>query len=236
MSNLTKLEFVALDISGNNYYPGFWMLNYTLMLRTWEKISKQIIVHPCRIALSASLQDRAEALIFLRHHLDESLKNEYLIIKDPLVLWQSLQDRYDHHKISLMRICSKKTFTIFHASNVLLQQQYRERRFTKYSELIACLLVAEKNNELFINLVLWGFKHFLKQMLLLPHPIAIDKGTKMGRLGGKDEDVVVVEGVAVVIILEIVTMVPSKIRKAIPIKGSYQIHRQPLARVSLNAN
>ena len=71
-------------------------------------------------------------------------------------------------------------------------------------------------------------------MLLLPHPIAIDKGTKMGRLGGKD--VVVVEGVAVVIILEIITMVPSKIRKAIPIKGSYQIHRQPLARVSLNAN
>ena len=72
-------------------------------------------------------------------------------------------------------------------------------------------------------------------MLLLPHPIAIDKGTKMGRLGGKDENVVVVEGVAVVI-LEIVTMVPSKIRKAIPIKGSYQIHRQPLTRVSLNAN
>ena len=73
-------------------------------------------------------------------------------------------------------------------------------------------------------------------MLLLPHPIAIDKGTKMGRLGGKDEDVVVVEGVAVVIILEIVTPVPSKIRKAIPIKGSCQIHRQPLTRISLNAN
>ena len=48
-------------------------------------------------------------------------------------------------------------------------------------------------------------------MLLLPHPIEIDKGTKMGCLGGKDEDVVVVEGVAVVVILEIVTMVPSKI-------------------------
>ena len=29
------------------------MLNYTLMLQTWEKISKQIIVHPCRIVLSA---------------------------------------------------------------------------------------------------------------------------------------------------------------------------------------
>ena len=42
----------------------------------------------------------------------------------------------------------EKTFTMFHASNVLLQQQYQERRFTKYSELISCLLVAEQNNEL----------------------------------------------------------------------------------------
>ena len=73
-------------------------------------------------------------------------------------------------------------------------------------------------------------------MLLLLHPIAIDKGKKMGCLGGKDEDVVVVEGVAVVIILEIVTMVPSKIRKSIAIKGSSQIYRQPQTRISLNAN
>ncbi|KAL5788145.1 hypothetical protein ACOSP7_005094 [Xanthoceras sorbifolium] len=45
----------------------------------------------------------------------------------------------------------EKTFTTFHASNILLQQQYRERRFTKYSQLIACLLVAEKNNELLLK-------------------------------------------------------------------------------------
>ena len=42
----------------------------------------------------------------------------------------------------------EKTYTTFHASNMLLQQQYRERRFTKYSKLIACLLVAKQNNEL----------------------------------------------------------------------------------------
>ena len=41
----------------------------------------------------------------------------------------------------------EKTFTTFHASDVLLQQQYREHRFTKYSKLILCLLVAEQNNE-----------------------------------------------------------------------------------------
>ena len=30
----------------------------------------------------------------------------------------------------------EKTFTTFHALNVLLQKQYRERRFTRYLELI----------------------------------------------------------------------------------------------------
>ena len=45
----------------------------------------------------------------------------------------------------------EKTYTTFHASNMLLQQQYIERCFTKYYELIACLLVAEQNNELLLK-------------------------------------------------------------------------------------
>nr|GEZ89669.1 hypothetical protein [Tanacetum cinerariifolium] len=42
----------------------------------------------------------------------------------------------------------EKTFSTFHASNMLLQKQYRERGFKKYCDLISCLLVAEQNNEL----------------------------------------------------------------------------------------
>ena len=131
-------------------------------------------------------------MIFLRHHLDEGLKNEYFTIKDPLVLWKNLKERYDHQKTvilhkarydlmhlglqdfktvaeynsALFKISSKlqlcgekiteldmleKTYTAFHASNVLLQQQYRERRFEKYYELISCLLVDEQNNELLLQ-------------------------------------------------------------------------------------
>ena len=45
----------------------------------------------------------------------------------------------------------EKTFTKFHALNMLLQQQYRERKFEKYSKLISCLLVAEQNNELLLR-------------------------------------------------------------------------------------
>ena len=70
------------------------------------------------------------------------------------------------YNFTLFKICSKlllcrekvtdedmleKTFFTFHVSNMLLQQQYREIRFKKYSELISCLLVAKQNNELLMK-------------------------------------------------------------------------------------
>ncbi|XP_070026048.1 uncharacterized protein [Nicotiana sylvestris] len=117
-----------------------------------------------------STQDCAKALIFLRHHLDERLKIEYLIVKDPLLLWNDLKEIYDNvmlvtlpqaqydwallrlqdfksvseYNSTMFRITSKlklcgesitdydmleKTFTMFHASNMVLQQQYRDKRF-----------------------------------------------------------------------------------------------------------
>ncbi|VVA39098.1 PREDICTED: zinc finger, partial [Prunus dulcis] len=58
MSNLAKIDFTALDISGKNYLT--WVLNAEI-----------------------HLQDRAEAMIFLRRHLHGGLKTEYLGVKDP---------------------------------------------------------------------------------------------------------------------------------------------------------
>jgi hypothetical protein len=61
---------------------------------------------------------------------------------------------------SQLRLCGEnvtdeamleKTFSPFHASNLLLQQQYRARQFKKYSELISCLMVAEQNELLLKN-------------------------------------------------------------------------------------
>ena len=61
---------------------------------------------------------------------------------------------------SQMKLCGEtiteedmleKIFSTFHALNVLLQQQYRERGFTEYNQLIFVLLVAEQNNELLLK-------------------------------------------------------------------------------------
>ncbi|XP_033129311.1 uncharacterized protein LOC103872743 [Brassica rapa] len=45
----------------------------------------------------------------------------------------------------------EKTFSTFHTSNVLLQQQYREKGCKTYADLISCLLLAEQNNELLMR-------------------------------------------------------------------------------------
>ncbi|XP_074346764.1 uncharacterized protein LOC141685571 [Apium graveolens] len=45
----------------------------------------------------------------------------------------------------------EKTLSTFHPNTMILAQQYRERNFQKYGELISLLLVAEKNNELLLK-------------------------------------------------------------------------------------
>ncbi|XP_049406304.1 uncharacterized protein LOC125869965 [Solanum stenotomum] len=184
MSNLSKLEFVALDISRKNYLS--WVLDAEIHL-TAKGLSDCIIE-----GNKASSQDKAKAMIFLRHHLDESLKVEFLTVKDQLELWIGLKGRYDHLKATVLprdryewihlrlhdykivieynsvvfritsqlKLCGEtvkdedmleKTLTTFHASNMILQQQYREKGFQKYSELISCLLVAKQHNDLLMK-------------------------------------------------------------------------------------
>ena len=41
----------------------------------------------------------------------------------------------------------EKIFSTFHALNIVLQQQYKEYNFKRYSKLISCLLMVEQNNE-----------------------------------------------------------------------------------------
>ncbi|CAN1147030.1 hypothetical protein LINPERHAP2_LOCUS15620, partial [Linum perenne] len=86
MSNLTKLDFVALDVTGNNYLS--WVLDAEIHLQA------NALGETIKDDNEASDQDKAKALIFIRHHLSERLKNEYLTIKDPLILWNNLKERY----------------------------------------------------------------------------------------------------------------------------------------------
>ena len=79
MLNLTKIKFVALDIT-KKYY---------LSLTLDAKIHLDAMNHRVSIkeGNQVSMQDCAKALIFLQYHLHEDLKNEYLTINDLPTLW-----------------------------------------------------------------------------------------------------------------------------------------------------
>lgn len=70
MANITKLEFVALDISGRNYMASVFDAKIHLMAMNLGHTIKDDIV--------ASEQDKAKAMIFICHHLHDGLKSEYL--------------------------------------------------------------------------------------------------------------------------------------------------------------
>ncbi|KAL0424596.1 UNVERIFIED_CONTAM: hypothetical protein Sradi_0994400 [Sesamum radiatum] len=90
MANLTKLDFIALDVSGTNYLS--WVLDAELHLAS-NKLGETV-----KENTTASEQDCAKAMILLRHHLHESLKSQYLTVKSPFQLWKSLKDQFDHQK------------------------------------------------------------------------------------------------------------------------------------------
>ncbi|XP_019258509.1 PREDICTED: uncharacterized protein LOC109236750 [Nicotiana attenuata] len=94
MSNLSKLEFVALNISGKSYMS--WVLDAEIYLDAMG------LADTIKDKNQASNQDCSKAMIFLRHHLDEDLKIEYLTVKNPVILWNNLKDRYDHVKMVVL--------------------------------------------------------------------------------------------------------------------------------------
>ncbi|XP_019166875.1 PREDICTED: uncharacterized protein LOC109162643 [Ipomoea nil] len=140
MSNLTNLEFVGLDISGKNYLS--WVLDAEMHLNA-KGLGETIKENS-----DASMQDRAKAMIFIRHHLDQGLKDEYLTVKEPFQLWKDLKERYDHQKTVIL---PKARYDWLHLRLQDFKTQYREKGFTKYSQLISCLRVAEQNNELLLK-------------------------------------------------------------------------------------
>ncbi|CAN6723674.1 unnamed protein product [Malus baccata var. baccata] len=102
MANLVKLDFAALDITGNNYLT--WVLDTKIHLEAGN------LGDTIREENNSSSQDRVKAMIFIRRHFDEGLKSEYLTVEDRLALWKALRNRYNHYTtVILPRACYEWT-------------------------------------------------------------------------------------------------------------------------------
>ena len=78
MLKINNLDFVALNLAGDNYLQ--WVLDTKFILKSkglGECIAKDN---------NASKKDRYKAILIIRHHLIESLKDQYITIENPLDL------------------------------------------------------------------------------------------------------------------------------------------------------
>ncbi|XP_016733511.1 uncharacterized protein [Gossypium hirsutum] len=142
MSNLTKLEFVALDITGNSY------LSWANLKERYDHQKTVILLKARYEWLNLRLQDFKSV-------------NDY----NSAMFRINSQLNLSGEKITDAEML-EKTYSTFHANNVVLQTQYREKGFQKYSELTSCLLVAEQNNELLMK------NHELRPTGSVPFPEA----------------------------------------------------------------
>jgi hypothetical protein len=79
---------VTLDITSKNYFS--WILDIKIHLDVMG------LGDTIKDDNKASSQNKVKIMIFLCRHLYEEFMIEYLTIKDPIILWQNLKERYDH--------------------------------------------------------------------------------------------------------------------------------------------
>ncbi|XP_056856662.1 uncharacterized protein LOC130506071 [Raphanus sativus] len=94
MSKINNLEFAALNLSGDNYLQ--WALDTKILLRS-KNLGDTITEDT-----EPSVKNKYMAIVIIRHHLAEGLKDQYLTIEDPLELWTELKNRYDHQKTVIL--------------------------------------------------------------------------------------------------------------------------------------
>lgn len=88
MSAIEKLYFQALCIDGSNFLS--WTVDVEAHLAS-KHLEDTILTDN-----GPTLQEKAKALILIRHHLADSLKRQYMNTQNPRLLWDELHARFDH--------------------------------------------------------------------------------------------------------------------------------------------
>ncbi|XP_035845210.1 uncharacterized protein LOC118491496 [Helianthus annuus] len=94
MANIAKIEFPALNITGENYMP--WTAHVKRHLKSMGVLETITEWNEC------SDQDKAKADVFLHKHIDEVLQFEYSNFEDPYFLWEDLKSRFDNQREVLL--------------------------------------------------------------------------------------------------------------------------------------
>jgi hypothetical protein len=91
MTILEKLHFKALSIDGLNYLS--WCLEVEAHLAS-KGLEDTVSTNS-----QPTLQQKAQSLILISHHLEEPLKTQYMNEFNPWVSWEELNLSFEHRKL-----------------------------------------------------------------------------------------------------------------------------------------
>ncbi|KAM2441907.1 hypothetical protein PS1_023066 [Malus domestica] len=92
MSNLNKLDFTALEVSGKNYLKWVKDMKINLIAKNLRSTIEDETDNPVGEA------EKATAMIFIHRHIHDAQQAEYLFEEDSRALWVALAYRFDHQK------------------------------------------------------------------------------------------------------------------------------------------
>jgi hypothetical protein len=118
MSDIAKREFEVLAVDGSNYLT--WATDVEIKLDSMSL--DHTIVQPKVGKDERRKPDKARALHFLQHYLHPDLKSEYMMERDPLVLWQSLKDRFSQQLTIVLPRAQQARITLASKSISLWQR------------------------------------------------------------------------------------------------------------------
>jgi hypothetical protein len=107
MSSPQRPEFDILDTNGVNYHS--WVSDMEIAFASKGFLP---ILSDNGAAIPYGDHARAQAVMFMRRHIDRTLKKQYLDIKDPKVLWDKLKNRFANVKDSQLPELTLKWETI----------------------------------------------------------------------------------------------------------------------------
>ncbi|KAK9700205.1 hypothetical protein RND81_08G223500 [Saponaria officinalis] len=157
MAHIAKRHFKVLNVNGQKYPQ--WKDDIVAHL---EAIGLE---HTIEEGSWATHQEKQKGHTFIRHHMSEALKNEYIRVRDPNDLLKHLEARFGHHHDVLLPKLQEEwknlrfqDFTSVNEYNSALfqlcsQLEYcgEEDKFTKFTDLIAVLLLSEQHDKILLK-------------------------------------------------------------------------------------
>ncbi|XP_074318041.1 uncharacterized protein LOC141654825 [Silene latifolia] len=129
MSHIAKREFDIFYLAGHKFLQ--WKDDVIAHL------GAKGLEHTVKIGNFGTYQEKQQAHIFIRHHMDEGLKNEYLRIRDSSELWARLEERFGHQQYVLLpKLCHEWENLCF--QDFTLVNEYNSTLFRIASQLEYC--------------------------------------------------------------------------------------------------